>query len=180
MTQMETYKFIVIGDSGTGKTCLLCRFAENKYEEHNISTVGVDFKLKNLKIDETNVKLQLWDTAGQERFDTISTSYYRGAQAINSDDVPVFLMLTKIDVDEEHHQLTVEDFESFSKEKKMKSYQVSAKENLNVSEAFEDITSIIIKSSISTHDEKSNTKKATTVPLKDKLLGNKRNLKGCC
>ena len=47
-----------------------------------MNTIGVDFKLKNIEIDNKKIKLQIWDTAGQERFKTITTSYYKGAHAI--------------------------------------------------------------------------------------------------
>lgn len=47
-----------------------------------MNSIGVDFKLKTTNIDNKRVKLQIWDTAGQERFRTITTSYYKGAQAI--------------------------------------------------------------------------------------------------
>jgi Ras-related protein Rab-8A len=46
------------------------------------TTIGIDFKIKNVDIDGTRIKLQIWDTAGQERFRTITTSYFRGAQGI--------------------------------------------------------------------------------------------------
>ena len=47
-----------------------------------MNSIGVDFKLKNIEIDNKKIKLQIWDTAGQERFKTITTSYYKGAHAI--------------------------------------------------------------------------------------------------
>ena len=56
-----------------------------------MNSIGVDFKLKNIEVENKNIKLQIvfnlynilkWDTAGQERFRTITTSYYKGAQAI--------------------------------------------------------------------------------------------------
>lgn len=84
--QIDTYnylfKIIIIGDSGVGKTSILNRFIDNTFSSHYISTIGVDFKLKNIKINDENIKLQLWDTAGQERFKTITSNYYRGAHCI--------------------------------------------------------------------------------------------------
>ncbi|CCW72281.1 unnamed protein product [Phytomonas sp. Hart1] len=76
------FKLLLIGDSGVGKSCLLFRFADDSYTESYISTIGVDFKIRTLMLDEKVVKLQIWDTAGQERFRTITSSYYRGAHGI--------------------------------------------------------------------------------------------------
>ncbi len=76
------FKLLLIGDSGVGKSCLLLRFADDTYTESFISTIGVDFKIRTIELDEKTVKLQIWDTAGQERFRTITSSYYRGAHGI--------------------------------------------------------------------------------------------------
>jgi len=76
------FKFLLIGDSGVGKSCILLRFADNSFTDNFISTIGVDFKMKTIDLDGKRVKLQIWDTAGQERFQTITTSYYRGAHGL--------------------------------------------------------------------------------------------------
>jgi Ras-related protein Rab-1A len=76
------FKILVLGESGVGKSCLLVRFAENTFSDVFISTVGVDFKFRNVELDDKVIKLQVWDTAGQERFRTITSSFYRGAQGI--------------------------------------------------------------------------------------------------
>eukprot|EP01088_Endostelium_zonatum_P014862 TRINITY_DN340_c0_g1_i1.p1 TRINITY_DN340_c0_g1~~TRINITY_DN340_c0_g1_i1.p1 ORF type:complete len:209 (+),score=50.28 TRINITY_DN340_c0_g1_i1:134-760(+) len=76
------FKILLIGDSGVGKSALLLRFADDTYHESYISTIGVDFKIRTIKLDGKLVKLQIWDTAGQEKFRTITSSYYRGAHGI--------------------------------------------------------------------------------------------------
>ena len=75
-------KLLVIGDSGVGKTSLLLRFSEDSFTTSFISTIGIDFKIKKVMIDEKCCKLQIWDTAGQERFRTITKAYYRGSMGI--------------------------------------------------------------------------------------------------
>jgi Ras-related protein Rab-8A len=75
-------KLLMIGDSGVGKTCLLLRYANDSFSPTFITTIGIDFKIKNIDVEGTRIKLQIWDTAGQERFRTITTSYFRGAQGI--------------------------------------------------------------------------------------------------
>lgn len=73
------FKLIVIGDTGTGKSCLLHRFVEGKYKNSSTQTVGVEFGSRIITMGGKRVKLQIWDTAGQERFRAVTRSYYRGA-----------------------------------------------------------------------------------------------------
>jgi small GTP-binding protein len=74
------YKIVLIGESNTGKTSLLLRFADNVFTEQYLCTIGVDFKTRTLTVDGRSlVKLQVWDTAGQERFRSISHAYYRNS-----------------------------------------------------------------------------------------------------
>lgn len=58
-------KVIIIGDSGVGKTNLLTKYCDDEFKDAYVATIGVDFKLKMIKVDKTNIKLQIWDTAGQ-------------------------------------------------------------------------------------------------------------------
>lgn len=57
-------KLLVIGDSGVGKTSLISRYVDDTFKDNYINTVGIDFKIKELQLQQTHVKLQLWDTAG--------------------------------------------------------------------------------------------------------------------
>jgi small GTP-binding protein len=76
------FKILIIGNSGVGKSNLLLRFSDGSFQDSFQPTIGVDFKIKSLTWDNKLIKLQLWDTAGQERFRTITSSYYKGAQAV--------------------------------------------------------------------------------------------------
>ncbi|XP_013776858.2 ras-related protein Rab-4B [Limulus polyphemus] len=73
------FKFLVIGSAGTGKSCLLHQFIENKFKAESNHTIGVEFGSKVVNVGGRSVKLQIWDTAGQERFRSVTRSYYRGA-----------------------------------------------------------------------------------------------------
>ena len=73
------FKFIVIGDTGVGKSCVVLQFIENKTRTTHDVTIGVEFGAKTIPVKEKNIKLQIWDTAGQENFRSITRSYYRSA-----------------------------------------------------------------------------------------------------
>jgi small GTP-binding protein len=75
-----TFKIVMIGDSGVGKSCILLRFADDKFNENFYATIGVDFRFKNVMVDDKSVKLQIWDTAGQERYKSITNAYYKGSK----------------------------------------------------------------------------------------------------
>ena len=75
-------KILLIGDSGVGKSSLLVRFCDDAFSGKQLSTIGVDFKVKYVELRDKKFKLAIWDTAGQERFRTLTSSYYRGAHAL--------------------------------------------------------------------------------------------------
>ena len=78
----HNFKFVVIGDTGAGKSSVLLRFAENTFQDSYMATVAVDFRHRTITVNGVSCKLQIWDTAGQERYRTITSAYYRGADAI--------------------------------------------------------------------------------------------------
>lgn len=79
------FKYIIIGDMGVGKSCLLHQFTEKKFMADCPHTIGVEFGTRIIELlsgsasGGQKIKLQIWDTAGQERFRAVTRSYYRGA-----------------------------------------------------------------------------------------------------
>jgi small GTP-binding protein len=75
----RTFKVVIFGDAGTGKTTLTHRFLTNLFVHDIGSTIGVDFQLKMVESEGNKVKLQIWDFAGEERFRFLLPSYVKGS-----------------------------------------------------------------------------------------------------
>ena len=161
------FKILLIGDSGVGKTSLIMRYTKNIFTEDYFNSIGVDFKSKDLYIEDKKIKLQIWDTAGQERFRTITSSYYRGAHAIAivfdltkrtsyehvkrwmedinkyaKENVLKFLIGNKSDLN--NHQVTYEEARALASQMKTTYFFVSAKKNENINEFFEAATKLFL------------------------------------
>jgi Ras-related protein Rab-1A len=197
---MEEYdyliKIIIIGESGVGKSSLLNMYCDRTYNDNYVSTIGVDFRLKLLKINNNKIKLQIWDTAGQERFKSITLSYYRGAHAIilvfdltkihtfnkltkwieeiktylQNHKYKIFLVGNKSD-DVKAIHINKTDIDNFVLAHEIEYFEVSVKKNINVDEVFLKITDNVIKNI--DHFQK---KKSETI----KLNGEKINNTTCC
>jgi len=80
MSYAYLFKYIIIGDTGVGKSCLLLQFTDKRFQPVHDLTIGVEFGARMITVKgDVQVKLQIWDTAGQESFRSITRSYYRGA-----------------------------------------------------------------------------------------------------
>jgi len=160
-------KVILVGDSGVGKSCLLKSFMGDPFKGAFTSTIGVDFEIKPIQIDGKTVNLQIWDTAGQERFRTITTSYYRSADAIlmvfdltdertftNLDawmedvrlyaqrSVEIMLVGNKVDLNEER-AVEYKDAKSYADKNNFQYFETSAKTKINVDKAFTKLTQTV-------------------------------------
>ena len=58
------FKYIIVGDSSVGKSCLLLQFTDKRFRTAHDLTIGVEFGSRTLAMDSQNIKLQIWDTAG--------------------------------------------------------------------------------------------------------------------
>ena len=77
------YKILLLGDVAVGKSCLLLRYCENSFQESHLSTIGLDFRLKTISLENNRkIRIQIWDTAGEDRFRAITKNYYKGANGI--------------------------------------------------------------------------------------------------
>jgi len=159
MSYAYLFKYIIIGDTGVGKSCLLLQFTDKRFRaDHNL-TIGVEFGARLITIDNKQIKLQIWDTAGQESFRSITRSYYRGAsgallvydvsrrdsfshlsrwleearQHANPHTV-IMLIGNKADLDK--REVTYEEGASFARQNGLVFSETSAKTAQNVEEVF--------------------------------------------
>jgi len=158
-------KVLLVGDSGVGKSSLLMRFTADAFDESSAPTIGVDFRLKFINIQDKRLKMTIWDTAGQERFRTLTSSYYRGAQGIifaydvtrretfesiediwmkevdmysTVDDAVKMVVANKVDKEEER-EVSIEEGQSFARKHGCLFVETSAKANTAVGQAFEEL-----------------------------------------
>ena len=156
-----SFKLIVIGDSGVGKSCLTNNAVKNIFDDSYNATVGFEFFTFNVKINDKVIKLQIWDTCGQELYRSLITNFYRNSSlaimvyAINSKesfknidmwlrelrmhsnpDAKVFLIGNKIDLEPER-QVSKEEGEAFCKDNKINLFmESSAKTGINAQNIF--------------------------------------------
>lgn len=69
-------RLLMVGDSSCGKTSLVLRFDQNVFSTKFVTTIGVDYRDKMVKIEQAPMRLQLWDTAGQERFRSLTSNFF--------------------------------------------------------------------------------------------------------
>ena len=163
------FKILLLGDSGVGKSSLLLRYTKNEFISDLRSTIGVEFALKYLTVDNFQLKVQIWDTAGMERYRSITNAYYKGARGVivvydicrqksfenvdkwiddfkskADDDAVILLIGNKSDLDEKR-EVSKEEAESKAQKNKFGFMETSAKDNNNVQKAFETLFHEIVK-----------------------------------
>lgn len=75
-------KYVIVGDSGCGKSSLINQYMTNEFDENVPTTIGVEFYVKRFKLNNIDYRLHIWDLAGQERFKAIARSYYRNCDGV--------------------------------------------------------------------------------------------------
>eukprot|EP00469_Lotharella_globosa_P005857 CAMPEP_0167792476 /NCGR_PEP_ID=MMETSP0111_2-20121227/12582_1 /TAXON_ID=91324 /ORGANISM="Lotharella globosa, Strain CCCM811" /LENGTH=214 /DNA_ID=CAMNT_0007685399 /DNA_START=60 /DNA_END=704 /DNA_ORIENTATION=- len=161
MSYAYLFKYIIIGDTGVGKSCLLLQFTDKRFQPVHDLTIGVEFGARMITIEKQLIKLQIWDTAGQESFRSITRSYYRGAagallvyditrrdtfnhltqwlkearQNSSHQDMVIMLIGNKKDLDM-RRQVSYKEGEQFAQQNGLIFLETSAKTAANVNEAF--------------------------------------------
>lgn len=77
-----SFKFVIVGDSGVGKSNIISRYCKDTFIQDGKATVGVELENKFFKVNNETLNVSIWDTAGQERFKSITNAYYRGANGV--------------------------------------------------------------------------------------------------
>jgi small GTP-binding protein len=157
---MTSFKIVVVGSSGVGKSAIVQRLVEGTFRDECQSTVGVEFKPFLIPIENDTVRLQIWDTAGQERFKSVSKAYFRNAvgavlvydicdeasfeelgnwlgdlQQLCSPNAYILLVGNKKDLAEKR-QVGIQQAKSFADQNRIDYIETSACSGENVTEAF--------------------------------------------
>ncbi|NVM01951.1 MAG: GTP-binding protein [Candidatus Helarchaeota archaeon] len=155
------FKIVVIGDPAVGKTSLIRRFSENKFDTSYLPTIGADFNLKVIELPDAQVIMTVWDIGGHEKFQSIRAFYYSGAHggiiAFDltreetfknvkqwaediltgaGEKIPLVLICNKSDLTD---QIVVneEDIKKLAEELDVTYFMTSAKSGLNVQDPFQ-------------------------------------------
>ncbi|CAI2377533.1 unnamed protein product [Moneuplotes crassus] len=186
------FKYIIVGDSAVGKSCLLLQFTDKRFKSTHDLTIGVEFGSRTVEVGDKSVKLQIWDTAGQESFRSITRSYYRGSigallvyditqrQSFENlqkwmeemkenahSRMTIILVGNKTDLESER-QVSYEEGQAFAKDNGLVFFETSAKCAYNVDKAFLSVTKDIYfnleRGEYDIHKESIGIKPGNTIP----------------
>ncbi|NXT78974.1 RAB44 protein, partial [Zapornia atra] len=186
------YNVLFVGDSHVGKTSFLYRLHADAFNPHLTATVGLDYQIKHLVVDNKCFSLRLWDSAGQERYRSVTRQYFRKADGVvlmyditsqysfsdvrywltciqegAEDGVGILLLGNKTDCAAERRVPTKEG-ERLAEEHQLMFYECSAASGHNVSESMVSFIRLL---------------KAREDELKNKVVEEPRppqKKKGCC
>ncbi|MFX0105529.1 MAG: Rab family GTPase [Candidatus Hodarchaeota archaeon] len=165
-----TFKILLLGDASVGKTSFTKRYCYNIFNPSERLTIGVDFHVKTILLNEKRIKLQLWDVGGEERFRFLLPTYCLGANAAfllyditrpstldnisewitivrqKGGPIPIMLVGAKLDLEKSQRQVQRDYGIQIAEKNGMASFvEISSKDNLNVDNAFKVLTDITLE-----------------------------------
>ena len=195
------FKILLIGDLGVGKSCVILPYVEGDFPGNIMSSIGVDFKTKQIEIEDRLIKLQIWDTAGHEKFRTITTSYYKSAQAIiilyditqktsfdhiknwiteidkfGKQGVLKVIVGNKLDL-ESNRKIPKKDAENLALKYGVKLWEVSAKDNTNIEKLFSDTINCLLERHLKAINENQIASGTNNFALNESIKSKKKK---CC
>ncbi|XP_054774224.1 ras-related protein Rab-21-like [Lytechinus pictus] len=166
----KNFKVVLLGEGCVGKTSLVLRYVENKFNDKHITTLQASFLNKKLNIGGKRVNLDIWDTAGQERFHALGPIYYRDSNGailvyditdedsftkvknwvkelkkMLGNDISLCIAGNKIDL-EKQRNVSVADAEAYAASVGAKHFHTSAKLNKGIEEMFLDLSKRMLES----------------------------------
>ena len=160
INSINQISLITLGESSVGKSSIINRYTENEFNFSFVSTIGIDFKKKTIKIKDNDVTIKIWDTAGQELYRTCQKQYYKNSDGIllifdvtymksfvlleswiteieneTSNDNVIVIVGNKIDL--ENRVIQDIDIEKFCADKNYTFFTTSAATGENINECFE-------------------------------------------
>jgi len=165
-----TFKILLLGDASVGKTSFTKRYCYNIFNPSERLTIGVDFHVKTIKLNDKRIKLQLWDVGGEERFRFLLPTYCLGANAAfllyditrlstldnisewlnivrqKGGPIPIMLVGAKTDLEKSQRQVQRDYGIQIAEKNDMASFvEISAKDNINIDDAFKVLTELTLK-----------------------------------
>ncbi|XP_061662818.1 EF-hand calcium-binding domain-containing protein 4B isoform X2 [Syngnathoides biaculeatus] len=163
------FKVVLVGNSSVGKTSLLRSFCEGRFHPSTTATVGIDFSVKTLTLNNMQIAMQLWDTAGQERYRSITKQFFRKADGVvvmydvtleesfkavrpwlanvkdaAGEGVQILVLGNKMDMDADR-EVSFKAAEQLAKENKVMFYEVSAYTGKNVTESLTHLARVLME-----------------------------------
>ena len=202
MTAKYIIKILTLGDSLVGKSSIVLRFSDNRFDDNQLATIGIDYKTKYIKVKDASVKVLLWDTAGQEKFRNIARQYYKGANGVlliydvcdrksyerigfwmdelkqNNEIEQLYIILVgnKIDL-EEKRVVTREEAEKYAEDNNINYLEVSAKTGEGILDLFNEVTKGTMDKVFNDQDNNEDKEKIKTYLDTN---NNRKRKKKCC
>ena len=202
MSEKYVIRVITIGYTDVGKTSIIMQFTQGKFIDKYVSTIGIDFRSKPIKIGDTTVKVTVIDTAGQEKYKGIVKSFYNKANGIlltfdlsNKDSFSrldywveelkdnigtkdIYIVLVGNKKDKKEREVSYEEAQKYAEDNNFGGYfEVSAKKNEGIDELFLDVTKGALKKIINSNQDENNN--SIQLSLTETKLSKQKD-RACC